>query len=406
MTDFTAAGALHAAGFTRGIGRHVVVMDIALEILIAQTVQGLTFADGAQGSHGQGLGLAAGEDGTAVGTGKNTDIAPDGADFVYLPAVGTNAFVQDFGAHDFLVQIVQSVSDFIFPLRETLRQGGNSFFLCLRLTSLTFFPLKGFKCPDALVVGIFTDGGLDIIAGGDQRDNSLFLADFGNNLLLEGNQLFDLLMREENRVQNGFLRELLRAGFHHHDGFFGSSNIETQIAFFALLLIGADDELTVHTADQHCAGGAVPRDITDGQSDGRADHGGDFRGNILLHAQHGDNHLDIIPHTLVEEGTERTVDQTACQGRLFGGAAFTLDESAGNFADGILLFFDVHSEREEVHSFTGSGSHRGIDHYDGISQVDPHGAVCLFTVSAEFQRQRTACEIHGKFLRFHTFHSF
>ena len=79
------------------------MMDIALEILVAEAVKRLTFTDGAKRGYCQSLGLSAGEDRAAVSAGQNTDITPDRADFGYFPSVRTNAFIQDLRTHDFLV---------------------------------------------------------------------------------------------------------------------------------------------------------------------------------------------------------------------------------------------------------------------------------------------------------------
>ncbi len=69
VADLASAGALHASCFAGGVGGHVVVVHIALAVLSAQTVQHLHVAHGAQRGHGQGLRLAAGENGAAVGAG-------------------------------------------------------------------------------------------------------------------------------------------------------------------------------------------------------------------------------------------------------------------------------------------------------------------------------------------------
>ena len=94
MPDFAPSGALHPAGFTGCIRRHVVVMDITLEILIAEAIQCLAFADGTQRGNGQGLSLPTGENRAAVRTGQNSDITPDRTDFGDLAAVWTNGAIK------------------------------------------------------------------------------------------------------------------------------------------------------------------------------------------------------------------------------------------------------------------------------------------------------------------------
>ena len=173
------------------------------------------------------------------------------------------------------------------------------------------------------------------------------------------------------------------------------------VALCALGLVGVNDVLTVHAAHDHRAGGAVPRNIGNSQGNGGTDHGGDFRGHVLLHGQDGHHHLHVVAHALVEQGTQGAVDQAAGQGRLLGGTALALDEAAGDLAHGVLLLLHVNSQREEVHAGTGGGGHGGVHHDDGVAQVHPHAAGSLLAILAEFQGQRTARQIHGILLGFH-----
>ena len=176
------------------------MMDVALEVLIAQSVKRLSFTDGTQCGDCKSLGLTTRKNSAAMGTRENANITPDGADFRDLAAVGTDALIQDLSAHNFLVQIVKGILDFTFTLRETFAQCGEGFFFDLSFTILTLFAFKGFKSPNALVVRKFAYSGLNVVTGGDQRNDFLFLADLGNNRFLEGNELFDLFMTEEDRI--------------------------------------------------------------------------------------------------------------------------------------------------------------------------------------------------------------
>ena len=401
VADFAATGALEAPRFARGVRRHIVVVDVALEVLAGQAIQHLTLAGRAQRGHGQRLRLTTGKHGRAMHARQHAHFAPNRADFRHAAAVGTNALLDNLLAHDFLVQVVQRISDFGFALRELLRQRFDGFLLHLRFTRLTLLTVEGVEHPHALVVGEFAHGLLHVVAGHVQRHFDLFLADFRHNLVLELNELLDVLVAEHDGVEHRRFADLVRARFHHHDGVLRAGKVNVHIALCALLFIGVDDVLPVHAADNHRARRAVPRDFADRQRDGRTDHRGDFRRHILLNAQHGHNNLHIVAHSLVEQGAQRAVDQAAGQGRLFGRTAFTLDEAAGNLAHRVLLFLHVHSQREEVHAGTGGRRHRRVHHHDGIAQMHPDGASRLFAVFAEFQRQLAARQIHAVLFAFH-----
>ena len=106
MANFAAAGALEAPRFARGVRRHVVVVDVALEILAGQAIQHLTLAGRAQRGHGQRLRLTTGEHGRAMHARQHAHFAPNRADFRHAAAVRTNALLDNLLAHDFLVQVV------------------------------------------------------------------------------------------------------------------------------------------------------------------------------------------------------------------------------------------------------------------------------------------------------------
>ncbi|MPN14386.1 hypothetical protein SDC9_161713 [bioreactor metagenome] len=102
MADLPPAGAAHGARFAGGIGRHVVMVNIAFIIFLADSVQGLPIAQAAQGGNGHNLGLSAGKYGATVRARQNTHLAPNGADFILLAAIGPNAAVDDLVSHDLL----------------------------------------------------------------------------------------------------------------------------------------------------------------------------------------------------------------------------------------------------------------------------------------------------------------
>ena len=99
MTNFPAAGGTHAAGFTGGVGREIVVVHVPLGAVGADGVEGLLHGEGGEGGDGQDLGLAAGEEAGAVGAGEDAGFGGDGAYLVEAAAVGTDILVKNPAAH-------------------------------------------------------------------------------------------------------------------------------------------------------------------------------------------------------------------------------------------------------------------------------------------------------------------
>ena len=263
-----------------------------------------------------------------------------------------------------------------------------AFSLHLSLAILTLMAVIGFEHPAALVIGILAHGGLHIVAGHDQRHFGLFLADFGLNAVNEGDDLLDFVMGEQNGLQHQLFGNLIRACFHHQHRVTGAADGQMQGALGPLLLVRVNDQFAVYAAHHHSAGRAVPRNIADGQRRRGTDHRGHFRGNIFVNAQTGSHHLHVVAHSLGEQGAQGAVDQTAGQGRLFGGTAFPLDEAAGNLAHGILLFFEINRQREEIDALPGLRAHGHVDHHDGIAIADESGTSRLLSILAEFDAER------------------
>ena len=108
------------------------------------------------------------------------------------------------------------------------------------------------------------------------------------------------------------------------------------------------------------------------------------------------NHdLHFIEEAIGKERPDRTVDQSARQGFLFGRTPFALEEAAGHFASSIVFLLVMHSKREEVLPrllLLGEGY---VRHHRGFAQCGDYGAVCLTGNLARFQRQRFFAPLDG-----------
>ena len=152
----------------------------------ADAVDDLLLGHGGQGGHGHDLGLAAGEHAGAVGTGQHADLAPDGAHLGQLAAVGTQAFVDDVAAHDFLLHVVQRVGDLLLAALKLLGKVLGHLGLHLLLAGVALGALEGLEHPLDLLQRVRADGFLHVLARQGQREFLLLLADLSDDAVDEG----------------------------------------------------------------------------------------------------------------------------------------------------------------------------------------------------------------------------
>ena len=76
---------------------------------------------------------------------------------------------------------------------------------------------------------------------------------------------------------------------------------------------------------------------------------------------------------------------------LFRGAAFALEEAAGNFSGGIGVLAVVHGERQKI-AVVGLGIHAGGDQHDGVAVARRNGAVGLFGNLSSFESERASAD--------------
>ena len=126
VADLAAAGA-EPARLADGEGREVVVEHEALAPVALDVVEDLLVEDGAEGGDGQGLGLAAGEEGRAVGAGQDADLAGDGADVLEAAAVDAHALVEDGAAEDLVLEVLhEGVEELLLDARRRGRRRTSS----------------------------------------------------------------------------------------------------------------------------------------------------------------------------------------------------------------------------------------------------------------------------------------
>ena len=126
-----------------------------------------------------------------------------------------------------------------------------------------------------------------------------------------------------------------------------------------------DDVLAVDVADAGAADRAHEGHAADRERGRRGDHRHDVGIVLEVVRQRGHDDQRLVAIALVEQRTDRTVDQARGQDLLLGGPAFTLEEAARDLAGGESLLLVVHGQREEIEAGLrlllehDGGQHRG-----------------------------------------------
>ena len=108
------------------------------------------------------------------------------------------------------------------------------------------------------------------------------------------------------------------------------------------------------------------------------------------------NHdLHFIEEAFRKQRTNRAVDQARRQRFKFAGAAFALEEAAGNAACGVGLFKVIDRQGKEILAGLGIalGNHGG--QHDGAVHVKQHGAASLARHFAGFHRDLVLAPLEG-----------
>ena len=334
------------------------MMHVALALFVVKTVEHLRVAHRAECSDGENLRLTAGEHTGTVDAGQQIDFSIQRTHIVDAAAVHALAFVQKPATHNELLQLIQTV----VQLCDIIRIDFVKLFMHSGIHGLESF------VADAFVVGVkgflhHVDG--EILDSFKHRrigilrfKRNLFLADFLLDAFDEFNDLLVDLVGIHDAVEHGFVVDFLGAGFDHGNKVSRGCNGHSHFGFFALRFGRVDDEFAVHKTDGHTGDRAVPGNLGNGDRDGNADHGGDFRQTVLIHAHNCGDNADVIAHILREQRADRTVDHAGAKGRFFAGTAFSSLERAGDLTDRIELFFKINGKREKVNAFSGLCRHR------------------------------------------------
>ena len=401
VTDFATAGATDTANFTNRIGREVIVQhEVGFEVAV-QRIDELFVIAGAQSGHNQTLCFAACEQRRPVCAGQDAGFGHDVADFVGLTAVDTLTGFNHVTTQDGRFEAFQSGPEVrVFQLLV-----GQRCFDC--------FAGSGNSGGALLLVGDCKGGAHGVFASGLDSSGQvrivnrlevkrLFRGVFGQINDQVDNRL-DLLVREFHRTQHFFFRQLIGFGFNHHHGFFGAGDnqIKTLIRVQAQVLHVVDGRVqnVIAILETNAAGTdrATERRAGNGQRRGGSDHGDHIGVIDQIVAENSTHHQNFVFEAGNEQRTDRTVDQTGCQGFLLGGAGLTLEEATRYFTGGVVFLLVVDGQRKEVLTGFLLACKGDVRHDAGFAQCRNHRTVCLTGHFASFQCQRLFAPLHGFF---------
>ena len=204
-------------------------------------------------------------------------------------------------------------------------------------------------------------------------------------------------MTEHDGVVHLVVGNAVGARFDHRNALAGGSDGGRHPGNLSLLLGGVDDILAVNHADGTTRDGSVPRNVGNGDCDGRADHRHYFGLAVRVNAHNGADDGNVVSHALVEQRTDRTVNYAAGEDRMLRGSSLSFEIGAGNSADGVELLLVVNGKREEIHTLSGlCGCGYGAV-YNGVAVGDKAGAVGELRHFAGLDLEGSACKFGLKY---------
>ena len=379
VADFAAFRRADAAGFTGGVGRHVVVQHETVGVGAFERVDGLFVAAGAERGDHQRLGFAAGEQGGAVGARQHAGADGDRAHGAGVAAVDARLAGEDAVAHHAGFEAVERVLDVVGS--DRVHVGADQFGEGLAAHFI--------DRAHARLLLLDVVGGLQAVFG--QRLEALdhrgvlgqrlpvpgVGAGFVGQFVDRGDRGLHLGVAEHDRAQHDVFGQFHGFGLDHQHGGLGAGDDQVERRILQLRMGRVEHIFAVEEADARRAHRAVERQTGQRQRGRRPDQRGDVGADFGVGRHHGGDDLHFVEEALREERADRTVDQARNQGFAFRRAAFALEETAGNAAGGVGLFLIVDGQREEILARLDFvlGDHG--DQHHGVVHVDDDGAGSL-----------------------------
>ena len=393
VADLAATRIAHAARLAHRIGREIVVQHEVLAVLAFERVDHLLVLPGAQGGDAQRLGLAAREQGAAMGSRQHPHLGGDRPHGAGVAAVDAQAGIKDGVANDVGFQVLEQRRH---PLRvdplagqhRTRRILGS---VDLRVANLLLL----------LPVGLGQRRARQRIHTGGQRPVLLGLLGqrpgvLGGDLGQLDDRLdhrLEMLVAELDRAEHDVLGQLVRLAFHHQHALAGAGHDEIELGLLGLRHGRVQQVLAVDVGHTGGAQRTKERDAGQRQRGGAADQGNDVGIVLQIMAQHRGDDLHLVVETLGEQRADRPVDEPADQCLVLARPAFTLEEAARDATGGERLLLVIHGEREKVLAGLGGPHADDGTQHDRLAVAGEHGAVGLAGDLARLQHQLAAAPI-------------
>ena len=196
-------------------------------------------------------------------------------------------------------------------------------------------------------------------------------------------------MREHDAGKKGLFGKLVGFAFDHHDRVIGAGDDHLDVGALEIVEARIDDKLAIDVADANRADRTFERNLRNRQCRRSADDREDGRIVDLIGREHRVDDLDFRPISLREERANRAVGQAGGENGILGRPTFALDETAGDLAGRVHLFFVINREREEVDRLAGFllTDHGSQHHRVAVANHDR--AVRLFGQQSRFKGKRT-----------------
>ena len=200
---------------------------------------------------------------------------------------------------------------------------------------------------------------------------------------------------EHNRAEHDFFGQLHGFGFDHQHSRFGTSDHEVHDRIFARGLAGVEHIFAVDVTHAGRADRAGKGHAADAQRRADRDHGCDVGVHFGVERQGVHHDVHFIEKTFREQRADRAVDQAAGQRLEFAGAAFALEEAAGDLARSVAFLQVIHRQGEKVLAGFAFGARDYGGQHHGAVHVEHHCASGLAGDFAGFHGDRVLAPLKG-----------
>jgi len=358
--------------------------------LAVQSVHDLSVLGRAQGGGDQRLGFAAGEQRRAVGAGHDPHLDVDGPDLLGAPAVGPRALHQDLLAEDLFLQFLEDAAeqDLLFLL--FLGDGAEELVLHGVHGALAGELARGVQRGQDLVGDRLPDFGHGLGGHGRRLHHGLDRLFLLRQMLDQADDLANLLMGQQQRLEQDLFADFLGRGLHHHDGLLGAGDHQVQAAGRELGRGRIDHVLVVDVTHAHARDGGGEGNVRQIQRRrGAADaHGVGVVDPVRRKHQRDD--LGVAEVALRKQGAQRSVDEAAGQDLFLRRPALALVEAARKLAGGVSVLTVINGQGQERGVLPGFGGGAGRGHDHGVAVADERRAVRLLGQPAGLDGQLAA----------------